>query len=66
MEIQFILSPVGRFDIAYHIGEIAVLPIEFAKELIELGYAIETNSSKENSEIEMAVKEVKTEKKIKK
>lgn len=66
MEVKFILSPSGRFGLGYHIGEVATIEKELATELIELGYAELTKQGKEEVEIEKAVKEVKTEKKVKK
>lgn len=41
VEIQFIASPTGKFNLAYSTGETASFPVKQAAELIELGLAIE-------------------------
>ena len=55
MKIEFVLSPVGRFGLAFAIGSVAELESEKAQELIDAGYAVLTKEGKEESEIEMAV-----------
>jgi hypothetical protein len=37
--VRFIVSPTGRFNLAYFEGDEVALPMAFAAELIELGFA---------------------------
>lgn len=39
IKIKFLLSPTGKFNLAYNVNEIASLPELQATELIEAGYA---------------------------
>jgi hypothetical protein len=39
IKIQFILSPSGKFDLAYNVGEIAEINANQANEIVEAGYA---------------------------
>lgn len=41
IEVLFTQSPTGRFKLAYGTGSKAFFPVDFAKELIDLGYAVE-------------------------
>lgn len=40
-EVRFLLSPTGRFKLAYNAGDVASFNAEQAEEMIELGYAEE-------------------------
>lgn len=40
-KIKFLLSPTGKFNLAYSAGEIANLPVEKANALIKAKYAEE-------------------------
>jgi hypothetical protein len=40
-KVEFLVSPTGKFRLAYNVGETGLFPAEQAKELIELGYAKE-------------------------
>lgn len=39
VKIQFLLSPTGRFNLAYNIGEVAKINELQANELVEAGFA---------------------------
>lgn len=39
LKIKFLVSPTGKFNLAYNVNEIADLPKLQATELIEAGYA---------------------------
>jgi len=39
LEIEFILSPTGKFKLGYNVGEKAAFPTLQADELIDAGYA---------------------------
>lgn len=38
-KIKFLLSPTGKFNLAYNVEEVAELPVEKADALIEAKYA---------------------------
>ena len=61
MKVQITKSLTGRFNMAHFEGELVEFPEQFAGELIELGYAIETPESHDERELELAVKDVKVE-----
>lgn len=39
VKVQFLLSPTGRFNLAYNIGEVAKINELQANELVEAGFA---------------------------
>ena len=49
--VRFILSPTGKFNLAYHANEEALLPKNLADEVVEAKYAVYvekgTSTSKE-------------------
>lgn len=49
MRIRFIKNPVGKYNLAYDLGEEVTLPDLQARELIEDGYAILVIEKPENA-----------------
>lgn len=44
-EVEFVVSPTGKFNLAYEVGDIAFFPTEQANELIESGFAKSTSET---------------------
>lgn len=65
MKVEFVLRP-GVYKLAYFPGEEGDFSPEFAKELVEKGYAKYTEEAFEEKEIEMAVREVQKETAVRK
>lgn len=65
-KVKFILSPVGAFKLAYHIGEEAEFSETLANELIEAGYAVEVKSETIETAVSQEFKETPEKKKAKK
>lgn len=49
MTIQFTKNPVGRYNLAYEVGEIVTLPDSLAMDIIEDGYAILIQDKPQNA-----------------
>jgi hypothetical protein len=65
VKVKFLISPIGRFNLAYFEGQEAELSSEFAQELVDLGYAEIIEVPKiEQPKIETMVSKPKTEKKV--
>lgn len=43
--VRFVLSPTGKFGLAYSVGDQAEFSSEQAKELIESGYAVSVDET---------------------
>lgn len=43
MKIEFVKNPTGAFGLSYGPGDVVEMKDDFARELIELGYAIQAN-----------------------
>jgi hypothetical protein len=62
VKVRFLISPIGRFNLAYFEGQETELSGEFAQELVDLGYA----EIIEMPKIETMVSKPKVETKVKK
>jgi len=62
MKVRFLKSPVGMFNLAYVAGEEAIVSEVLAEQMIELGYAVETENQIEKA----IVSEIETPEKPKK
>ena len=58
-KIKFIVSPTGKFQLGYNVGEEAEIDSKQADELIEAGYALEVESKKEASKAKLEEEEAR-------
>lgn len=51
-EVEFLVSPTGKFNLSYEVGDIAFFPTEQANELIESGFAKSTSETASEEVVE--------------